>query len=73
MHSILDSIRKEPALVTGAVSALIALGVAFGLNLDGQQTGAIMALVTAALAFVTRSQVTPVEPEPAPHDDSQRV
>ena len=51
MHSILDRIRKEPALVTGAVSALIALGVAFGLNLTGEQTGASMA--------VARSQVAP--------------
>ena len=52
-------IRSEPALVTGFTAAVIALGVAFGLDLTGEQTGAIMAVVTAALAFVTRSQVTP--------------
>lgn len=70
MHTILDRIRREPALVTGAVSALIALGVAFGLDLSGEQTGAIMAVVTAVLAFVTRSQVTPTSAE---HDDSLRA
>lgn len=72
MHTILDRIRREPALVTGAVAALIALGVAFGLDLTGEQTGAIMAVVTAALAFVTRAQVTPTGYEPK-HDDSQRA
>lgn len=71
MHSILDRIRQEPALVTGAVAAIIALLVAFGLDLSGEQTGAIMALVTAALAFVTRSQVTPTSgPD---HDDNLRA
>lgn len=57
--SILDRIRREPALVTGLVSAGIALLVAFGLELTGEQTGAIMAVVVAVLAVVTRSQVTP--------------
>ena len=60
MSTILDRIRREPALVTGLVAATIALGVSFGLELSGEQTGAIMALVVAILAFVTRQQVTPV-------------
>ena len=72
MNAILDRIRTEPALVTGAVAALIALGVAFGLDLSGEQTGAIMAVVTAALAFITRSQVTPTDYEPK-HDDNLRA
>ena len=59
MTTILDRIRREPALVTGLVGALIALGVSFGLELSGEQTGAIMALVSAILAVVTRQQVTP--------------
>ena len=59
MSTIIDRIRREPALVTGIVGALIALGVAFGLELTGEQTGAIMAFVSALLAVVTRSQVTP--------------
>lgn len=68
--TIIDRIRREPALVTGAASAIIALLVAFGLNLTGEQTGAIMALVTAVLAFVTRAKVTPA---PRPHDPNQRA
>ena len=60
MSTILDRIRREPALVTGLVGAVIALGVSFGLELSGEQTGAIMALVSAILAVVTRQQVTPV-------------
>lgn len=59
MHGILDRIRREPALVTGLLSALIALATAFGLHLSAEQVGAITALAVAVLAFVTRSQVTP--------------
>ena len=70
MNALIARIRKEPALVTAAVSALIALGVAFGLELSGEQTGAIMAVVTAALGFVTRAKVTPVK---APHDPNVRA
>lgn len=59
MNSIITAIRKEPALVSGFVSAVIALAIAFGLNLSTEQVGAIMALVAAGLAIITRSQVTP--------------
>lgn len=51
---------KEPALIIGFVGAVIALGVAFGLPVSAEQVGYIMAFVSAASAFVTRSQVTPV-------------
>ena len=57
---MIDRIRREPALVTGLLSALIALGTAFGLDLSAEQVGAITAVTVAVLAFVTRSQVTPV-------------
>jgi hypothetical protein len=53
---------KEPALIVALVSALIALGVGFGLPVTAEQVSLIMAVVIAALAFVTRSQVTPVTP-----------
>ena len=59
MHAIIDRIRREPALVVGFVAATIALATAFGLDLTKEQTGAITAFVVAALAFVTRSQVSP--------------
>jgi len=57
---MLGRIREEPALVVGFVGTLIALGVTFGLDLSTEQVGAVMALVTAVLALVTRSQVSPV-------------
>jgi len=56
---------KEPALIVGFVGAAIALGVSFGLPVTAEQVGFIMALVTASLAFVTRSQVSPVTPPAA--------
>jgi len=56
---------KEPALIVGFIGALIALGVSFGLPVTAEQVGFIMALVTAGLAFVTRSQVSPVVTPPA--------
>lgn len=71
MNAILDRIRREPALVTGAVGAVLALVVAFGFELSGEQTGAIMALTTAVLGFVTRAKVTPVR-EPR-HDPTLRA
>jgi hypothetical protein len=52
--------KREPALVIGAVQAIIALAVAFGLGLSAEQTGAILAASAAILALVTRSQVRPV-------------
>ena len=60
MHTILDRLRREPALVLGLVGALIALGTAFGLDLSKEQTGAITAVVVAVLSVVTRQNVTPV-------------
>lgn len=56
---MIDRIRREPALVSGLVSAVIALAVSFGADLSSEQVGAVMAVVAAVLAVVTRSQVTP--------------
>ena len=57
---MLDRIRREPALISGAVAALIALLTAFGLDLTAEQVGAVLAVVTAVLAFVVRSKVLPL-------------
>jgi uncharacterized membrane protein len=57
--SILERIKREPALIVGLVGALIALSLAFGLDLSVEQQGGIMAVVVAVLAIVTRQQVTP--------------
>lgn len=51
--------KREPALWLGLVGALIAVGVGFGLKVTAEQVGLIMAGVSAVLAFITRSQVTP--------------
>ena len=52
---------REPALVMGALNAIIALAVGFGLDLSPDQIGAIMAAVAAVIAVIVRSRVTPVE------------
>ena len=51
--------NREPAVILGAVNALIALGVGFGLKLTPEQVGLILAATSAVLAVITRSQVTP--------------
>ena len=60
MSTILDRVRREPALVSGLASAVIALAVSFGLDWTAEQVGAVMAVVAAILAVFTRQQVTPV-------------
>ena len=60
MSTILDRIRREPALVAGLVQAVLALLVAFGLDVSAEQTASILAVTAALLAVVTRAQVTPV-------------
>lgn len=52
--------KREPAIIVGVVQAIIALALAFGFDLSTEQVGAILAVVAAVLALVTRSQVTPV-------------
>jgi len=51
---------QEPAVYVAIVSAAISLLVAFGFDLNGEQTGAIVAFVQVLAGFLTRSQVTPV-------------
>jgi hypothetical protein len=50
---------REPAMVIAIVQAVLALVVAFGLQLSAEQVGAVLALTAAVLGFLTRSQVTP--------------
>jgi hypothetical protein len=61
--------KSEPAAILGAVQAIVALVVAFGLSLSPEQIGSIMAAVAAVVAVVVRSQVSPaasvlVDPTP---------
>lgn len=50
---------REPALILAAVQSIIALIVAFGLDLSAEQVGAIVAVTAAVLGVITRSKVTP--------------
>lgn len=51
---------REPALILGAINALVALAVGFGLDITPEQVGLINAAVAAVLSVVVRSRVTPV-------------
>lgn len=53
---------REPILYLALVKAALVLVVAFGLDLGLEQTAAIVLLAEAALAFLARSQVTPLAP-----------
>lgn len=49
---------REPTLILNAVSAGLALGIGFGLNVTTQQMALTMAFVTTVIALLNRSQVT---------------
>jgi membrane associated rhomboid family serine protease len=51
---------REPALILGALQAILALGVGFGLKLSPDQMALVLAASAAVFAVITRSQVTPV-------------
>jgi hypothetical protein len=46
-------------MVLALVQAVVALVVAFGLNLAPDQIGAILAVTAVILGLITRSQVSP--------------
>lgn len=51
---------REPAAVLAFVQAVVALAVAFGLDVTPEQVGAVTATTALALGLLTRSRVTPV-------------
>jgi hypothetical protein len=51
---------REPAVILGAIQALLALGLSFGLQLTSGQMGAIMAAAAAIIALLVRRHVSPV-------------
>lgn len=55
-----DRLSGEPVLVLAVVQAVLALAVAFGLGLSGEQVGAILAVSAAILGLIARQKVTPV-------------
>jgi hypothetical protein len=60
MTWFMSQIREQPVYCQGLIQAFIALMVAFGLDLTGDQVGTITAATAALLAFVTHSHVTPL-------------
>jgi hypothetical protein len=52
---------REPAVILGAIQAILGLGLSFGLHLSAENIGAIMAAAAAILALVVRQQVTPLK------------
>ena len=60
----MNILKVEPALVTGAVSAVLVLVTAFGLPLSEDQKAAVLGTIVPVLvlvqALVTRAQVVPV-------------
>jgi hypothetical protein len=59
-------IRSEPALIIGLVQAVLALVLAFGVDLSEEQIGSILAITSVILAIVTRMLVTPADTTPTP-------
>ena len=51
---------REPALILGAVAALIMLAVGFGLPVTPEQVALINSAVAAVVAVLVRRKVTPV-------------
>jgi hypothetical protein len=51
--------NREPALIVGAVMAVLAVAVGFGLDVTGEQMALISAALVSIGAVFTRSQVTP--------------
>lgn len=56
-------LKREPARVVSVVGAVIALGMAFGLELDEQQVGAIVSVVMLLIGEITRGKVKPADTE----------
>lgn len=56
--------EKAAPLVAGLVQSVLSLGLAFGLGMNPEAQGAVMAFVAAGVAWYLRTQV--VAPTPAP-------
>jgi len=52
-------LNREPAMFVAVIQAILALVIAFGLDLTPEQVGAIMAVAAGVLGLVTRANVSP--------------
>lgn len=55
---------QEPVAFLSVIQAAVALFTAFGLELSGEQVGAIMAFSAALIGFITRQKVAPIDTTP---------
>lgn len=60
MDVITRAIRYEPAMVTGAAQAALALSVTLGLHLTGGQSGALEAAAAGLAAVIVAAYTRPV-------------
>lgn len=60
LRRVKSRVLREPVVALNLVSAVVALGVAFGLELSVEQKAAIIGLVASALTLVARHRVSPV-------------
>lgn len=51
--------KSEPALILGALNAVFAVAVGFGLKVSPEQVGLVNAAVAAVLAVILRAHVSP--------------
>ena len=54
-------LRREPALVGGVITSVVALATAFGLNLSAELVAAVLSLVGLGTGAAVRARVTPAE------------
>lgn len=54
---MLTRLRNNPALLIGLLEAVLALAVAFGVDLTKEQMGAVVAAIVAVGAIATRQSV----------------
>lgn len=54
---MIQRLLNNPTLIVGFVEAILALGVAFGLDLTVEQTGSIIAALVALFAVLNRALV----------------
>ena len=59
MKALWEKMMNEPVLMLNLINVVLAAAVAFGLDLTMEQKAAIIAVTTAVLNIVARSQVTP--------------
>ena len=59
-NGIWSRITGEPVMTLAIIQMALALFVSFGLQLSGEQVGAIVAFSAAVLAWIARSKVSPV-------------